>query len=298
MALEGISLEKQIMEHKKASKLSITLKFFFITLGAFIMAVGLETALIPNKLIDGGVTGISMMISDLSGSKLGIFLVLFNLPFLYLGYKQIGKSFATYTSYGIFILSIATILLHHQEPITDDILLATIIGGLLIGIGVGIAIRAGGCLDGTETLAILISQKTPFSVGQIILFINLFILGTAGFLYGFDRFMYSFIAYFIAFKTIDIVQVGLNDSKSILIISDKSEEIGDAILFRLGRGVTYLYGEGAYSKTEKKIIYCIITRLEEAKTKNIVSSIDPSAMVTISDVSEIQGGTFKKKNIH
>lgn len=285
-------------EHKKMSRGRLALRMFFLTLGAVIMAIGLEMALVPNKLIDGGVTGISIMLSDFTSMKLGLFIVLLNLPFLYLGYKQIGKSFALSTAYGIVILSISTVLLHHYEPFTHDVLLATIIGGVFIGIGVGIAIRAGGCLDGTETLAILISKKTPLSVGQVILFINLFILGSAGVIYGFDRFMYSFLAYFIAFKTIDLVTEGLNESKSAWIISDHHEEIGDQIIHRLGRGVTYLNGKGGYSKDEKAVIFCVITRLEEAKLKEIIHDIDPTAMFALGNIAEIQGGNFKKKDIH
>jgi len=274
-------------------------RLFFLTLGAIIMAIGLEMALIPNQLIDGGITGISMMIANLTGIPLGIFLFALNIPFLYLGYKQIGKTFAISALYGIAVLSIVTSFLHHFHlEITHDILLATIVGGVLIGIGVGIAIRAGGCLDGSETLAILFSQKTPLSVGQIILFMNLFILGTAGFLYGFDRFMYSFLSYFIAMKTIDLVTEGFEGTKSTIIISEKSDEIAEAIIHRLGRSVTFLNGKGGYGKEEKTVIYCIIDRLEEAKMKNLVSEIDSNALVAISNVAEIQGGNFKKKDIH
>lgn len=276
----------------------IIMRFVLITLGALIMACGLELVLIPNSLIDGGVTGISMMVSHLTGVPLGVFLFLFNLPFLYLGYKQIGRSFAIYVAYGIAILSIATTVIPHNHAITNDTLLATVVGGIMLGLGVGIAIRAGGCLDGSETLAILFNKKLPFSVGQIILFMNLFILGSAGFIFGFDRAMYSLIAYFIAFKTIDLVSEGFNQTKSIWIISDKSEIIGDKIMFRLGRGVTYLNGKGGYSKDQKDVIFCVINRLEEAKLKTIVEEIDPGAFLAFSNMTEMQGGNFKKKDIH
>lgn len=272
--------------------------YLFITLGAFIMAVGLEYVLIPNDLIDGGVTGIAMMISHLTGLPLGLFLFILNLPFLYLGYKQIGRSFAFSVAYGILVLSITTTLLPYGFALTNDTLLATVAGGIMLGIGVGLAIRAGGCLDGSETLAILFNKKLPFSVGQIILFMNLFILGIAGFIFGFDRAMYSLIAYFIAFKTIDVVSEGLNQTKSIWIISEKSELIGDKIMFRLGRGVTYLNGKGGYSKDHKEVIFCVINRLEEAKLKKIVEAVDPKAFLAFSNMTEIQGGNFKKQDIH
>ncbi|MGG1685689.1 YitT family protein [Pseudalkalibacillus sp. NRS-1564] len=269
-----------------------------ITLGAVIMAVGLEVFLVPNQVIDGGIVGISIMLSHLSGISLGIFLFVLNLPFIYIGYKQIGKTFAFSTLYGIVILSISTALLHPVPAFTDDTLLATLFGGVVLGIGVGMVIRFGGSLDGTEILAILASKKLPFSVGEIIMFANLFILGSAGFVFSFDRAMYSLLAYYVAYKMIDITIKGLDESKSVWIISDNHKELGDAILSRLGRGVTYLHGEGAFSGDDKKVIFCVITRLEEAKLKDIVADHDDSAFLAMADIAEVRGGRFKKKDIH
>ncbi|HIX41648.1 MAG TPA: YitT family protein [Candidatus Kurthia intestinigallinarum] len=276
----------------------IALNFLGITAGALIMAIALENVLIPNQLIDGGVTGIAMMISHMTGLSLGLFLFILNLPFLYFGYKQIGKSFAISVTYGILILSLATTFIPHHGAFTNDTLLATVLGGIMLGIGVGIAIRSGGCLDGSETLAIMFNKKSPFSVGQIILFMNLFILGSASFVFGLDRAMYSLIAYFIAFKTIDLVSEGFNQTKSIWIISDKPDLLGEKIMFRLGRGVTYLNGRGGYTNDEKQVIFCVISRLEEAKLKSIVKEIDPTAFLAFSNMSEISGGNFKKQDIH
>ncbi|MGM9927172.1 MAG: YitT family protein [Bacillus sp. (in: firmicutes)] len=273
-------------------------KAIFIALGALIMAVGLELFLIPNNVIDGGITGISIMLSYITGAKLGIFILVLNLPFFYLGYKHIGKTFAFSTMYGVIMLSLFTTLFHHTPKFTGDILLATVFGGIIIGVGIGIVMRSGGTLDGTETLAVLFSKNLPFSVGEIILFINIFILGCAGFVYSWDRAMYSLLAYFVASKTIDVVILGLDESKSAWIISDKHKDIGEALLARLGRGVTYLNGEGAYSGEDKKVILCIITRLEEAKLKSIVDEIDPNAFLAMGNVAEVRGGRFKKKAIH
>lgn len=288
----------QKTEHRKLSKLYIAQRAFFITLGAILMAIGLEVFLIPNQVIDGGITGISIILSYLTGWKLGIFLFVLNLPFFFVGYKQIGKTFAVSTLYGIIVLSLATTLLHNVSGVTEDVLLATVFGGITLGIGVGIVIRYGGSLDGTEILAILFNNKTPFSVGEIIMFFNIFILGTAGFVFGWDRSMYSLMAYFIAFKTIDIVIQGLDESKSVWIISEQYDEIGAAILARLGRGVTYLHGEGAYTGDDKKVVFCVITRLEEAKLKSIVEEIDPSAFLAVANIAEVRGGRFKKRDIH
>jgi uncharacterized membrane-anchored protein YitT (DUF2179 family) len=286
------------IEHKGLTKKKILQRILLITLGAILMGVGLEIFLVPNKVIDGGITGISIMLSYMTGWKLGIFLFLFNIPFIFLGYKQIGKTFALSTLYGIVILSITTTILHPVPAFTQDILLATVFGGILLGVGVGLVIRYGGSLDGTEILAILFNNKLPFSVGEIIMFFNLFILGSAGFVFSWDRAMYSLIAYFVAYKTIDITITGLDESKSVWIISDNASQIGDAIMNRLGRGVTYLNGEGAYSGDHKKVIFCVINRLEEAKLKEIVTENDDSAFLAVADIAEVRGGRFKKKDIH
>ncbi|WP_425454291.1 YitT family protein [Peribacillus asahii] len=271
---------------------------FLITLGAILMSIGLEIFLVPNNVIDGGITGISIMLSYTTGLKLGIFIFLLNLPFFFIGYKQIGKTFAISTLYGIIILSISTTLLHHVSAFTQDILLASIFGGMILGVGIGIVIRYGGSLDGTEIMAILASKKLPFSVGEIVMFFNIFILGSAGFVFSWDRAMYSILAYFVAYKTMDVVIAGLDESKFVWIISDNFHDISDAILHRLGRGVTYLTGEGAYSGDDKKVIFCVINRLEEAKLKDIVKEYDPSAFLAVGDIAEVRGGRFKKKDIH
>ncbi|MCH6267932.1 MULTISPECIES: YitT family protein [Neobacillus] len=295
---ETLAAELEKIHHRKLTKKKILQRILLITLGATLMGVGLEIFLVPNNVIDGGITGISIMLSYLTGWNLGIFLFILNIPFFFIGYKQIGKTFALSTLYGIIILSIATTLLHPVPAFTQDILLATIFGGVVLGIGVGIVIRYGGSLDGTEILAILFNNKLPFSVGEIIMFFNLFILGSAGFVFTWDRAMYSLIAYFVAYKTIDITITGLDESKSVWIISDNARQIGDAILHRLGRGVTYLNGEGAFSGDDKKVIFCVINRLEEAKLKEIVTDYDDNAFLAVADIAEVRGGRFKKRDIH
>lgn len=284
--------------HQKMTKGKIFKRALLITIGAILMGVGLEIFLVPNQVIDGGIVGISIMLSHLTGIKLGLIIFLLNIPFFFIGYKQIGKTFAISTLYGIFILSVTTALLHPVPAFTQDILLASVFGGIVLGIGVGIVIRYGGSLDGSEVLAILANKKLPFSVGEIIMFINLFILGSAGFVFTWDRAMYSLIAYFVAFKTIDITITGLEESKSVWVISDNYRQIGDSINSRLGRGVTYLSGEGAYSGDDKKVIFCVINRLEEAKLKEIVEGLDPSAFLAVGDIAEVRGGRFKKQDIH
>ncbi len=285
-------------QHKKKSLGSIVLRFIFIVIGAILVSVALELFLVPNKITDGGVTGISVMSSYLSQLPLGIFLFLFNLPFLIVGYKQIGKTFAISTLVGITVMSIGTALLHPVDPFVTDTLLAFVFGGILLGLGTGIVIRFGGSLDGTEIVAILISRKSPFSVGEIIMFFNFFILLSAGFVFGWERALFSLLAYYIAYKTIDIVVDGLNESKSAWIISDQIEEIGAAIVNRLGRSVTYLAGEGGFSGDPKKVIFCVVTRLEEAKLKEIVNHFDENAFLAVGNIHDVKGGRFKKNAIH
>ncbi len=283
---------------RKASLSKLVSRILMVVVGAIIMAVGLELFLVPNNVMDGGIVGVSIITSHLIGVPLGLFIFILNLPFIFLGYKQIGKTFALTTALGITVLSVTTLLLHHISEFTSDILLATVFGGIILGLGVGIVIRFGGCLDGTEVLAILFNNKLPFSVGEIILFINLIIFTAAGFVFTWERAMYSVVAYYIAAKMIDIVVQGMEESKSIYIISEEIEEIGRAIMDRLGRGVTYLHGEGAYTGDNKKVIFCVITRLEESKMKEIVKSIDDHAFLAIGNISEVRGGRFKKRDIH
>ena len=273
-------------------------KLIAITLGAVLFAAGLELFLVPNQIIDGGVVGISIMISHIFNIQLGILLIVFNIPFLLIGYKQIGKWFSFFTLYAIIIGSLFTHLLHPIHAITSDPMLATVFGGILVGVGVGLVIRNGGSLDGTEITAIMLTKRIPFSVGEVVMFFNIFIMGSAGFVFGWNQAMYSLIAYFIAFKTIDITIEGLDQMRQATIISDFSDEIGDAISKELGRGVTFFSGEGGFSGDHKKIIYCIITRLEESSLTNLVERIDPHAFVSVTHVEEVKGGQFKKKHSH
>ncbi len=283
---------------KRMSKKKLFQRIVMVMLGACIMAIGLELFLVPNKVLDGGIVGISIIISHLTDLPLGIFIFLLNIPFIFLGYKQIGKTFALSTALGITTLSAFTILLHHLEPFTNDLLLSTVFGGIVLGIGVGLVIRYGGSLDGTEILAILFNKRLPFSVGEIIMFFNLIIFTIAGFVFTWEQAMYSGLAYFIAYKMIDIVIQGLDESKSVYIISDEYDEIGRAIIDRLGRGVTYLTGEGAYTGDPKKVIFTVITRLEESKLTTIVGELDANAFLAIGNIAEVRGGRFKKRDIH
>ncbi|WP_138859042.1 YitT family protein [Exiguobacterium mexicanum] len=284
--------------HNPIKPTELLAKGLLLLLGAFIFAVGLEAFLVPNQIIDGGIVGVSIITSYLTDTKLAIWLVLFNIPFIFFGYRQIGKTFAVVTLLAITLMSGFTILLHSVEPFTDDLLLSTVFGGFLLGAGVGLVIRAGGSLDGTEILAVSFTDRLPFSVGEIVMFFNIFILGMAGFVFSWDRAMYSLLTYFIAFKTIDIVLEGIDQSKAAWIITTSPDDVGQAIMDRLGRGVTYLHGEGAYTGDGKKVVFTVISRLEETKLKDILDDYDEKAFLAIGNIHDVRGGQFKKKNIH
>ncbi len=273
-------------------------KYLVLIIGSLIYSAGLEIFLVPNNIIDGGIVGISIMASYLTGIPFGVYMLVLNLPFLYLGYKQIGKTFAISTIISIIALSIFSEFLEPVPQITQDYFLAAIFGGIIAGAGVGLVIRQGGSLDGTEITAIILDRKTSFSVGEVVMFFNLFILGAAGFVFGWDKAMYSLVTYFIISKMIDVVLKGLDESYAVMIVSDEYEEIADALMHRLGRGVTYLHGQGAYTGDDKQVLYCVVTRLEVIKLKEIALEKDETAFVTINPVHDIVGGRFKKKSIH
>ena len=284
------------MTNMKSNKklLDNFLSFLLITLGATLAALALEIFLVPNNIIDGGIIGISIMISYITKVKLSILTFVLNIPFLILGYKQLGKSFLIKAAYAMLVFSI---LLEQFKPVpelTNDILLATVFGGLLLGIGVGFVIKFGACLDGTEVVAILINKKTSFSVGQVVMFLNFFIYSTSGLLVGWDRALYSILTYFITFKIIDMVSEGFEQAKAAMIITNHGEEIANSIYKHLGRTVTMLEGEGLISG-KKVVLYAVVTRIEIPELKRIVAADDYSAFVTITDVNEIVGKHIKKK---
>jgi len=275
--------------------LRILYNMLTIAVGATLASIGLDMFLIPNNIIDGGIVGISIITSYLSGIPLAAFLILLNLPFLYWGYRQIGKTFALSTLFAVLCLSAGVSLLHTAPCVTDDLVLASLFGGVILGSGVGLIIRSGGSLDGTEIIAIIFDRKSSFTVGEIVMFFNLFILSGAGIVFGWENAMYSLLAYFIAFKMIDITIDGLNETKGVLILSEYYEEISKAIRYRLGREYTIFECKGGMEKA--CTIFVVVTRLEIAKLKLIVNGYDRNALIAITDI-EIEGKRFRKKPIH
>ena len=270
------------------------LSYILITIGILIASYSLEGILIPNTILDGGITGISIILSKVTPLSVSNFILVLNIPFIIIGYKNLGRGFLIKSIYSMSVYSISLHLMSNLSPLTDQILLATVYGGFMLGLGCGIVIKMGGCLDGTESAAIVISKKMPISVGQIILCFNLIIFGIAGIIFGIDRALYSLLTYFITFKVIDLVAEGLEQAKAALIITDKGDNISKEIYNRLGRTTTTIQGNGLVSG-KKEILYCVLTRMEISELRKIVEDIDEGVFITITDVSEIIGNHIKKR---
>lgn len=266
--------------------------FVMLTVGAIIAAYALESLLIPNTILDGGVTGISIIISKLFKIPVSILVLLLNIPFVYVGYKNLGRGFLIRAVYSMVLFSIFLSIFQYFIPMTEQMLLATVFGGSLLGIGVGLVIHFGGCIDGTESVALVISKKTTLSVGQVVLIFNLVIYGVAGFIFGLDRAMYSLLTYFITFRVIDFISEGFEQAKAALIITEKGTDMAKEIYKRLGRTVTTIRGKGLISG-EKEVLYCVLTRLEIYELRHIADEMDESAFITILEVSDIIGQHIK-----
>lgn len=279
---------------KKDFILKLVKNLFFMTVGAIIAGFALEAFLVPNAVIDGGVIGVSMIVSHITKWNLGLLVIILNTPFILLALKKMGKLFVFSTAYANIILALS-LNFFHSYKVTGDVILASVFGGIVLGVGVGLILKNEASLDGTEILSLLVSKKFGFSVGEFIMGINLFIYLAAGKVFGWESAMYSIITYFIASKVIDIVMEGLNSSKSVRIISDDAGAIGNALIEKLDISVTYLKGIGGYSGQDKDLIYCVITRLELPKMIEIIKEIDPRAFVSVVDVHEAYGGRFRKK---
>ena len=255
-----------------------------IAIGAVVAAFALEALLVPCTILDGGVTGISIILNQLTGISLSAFVFVLNIPFLIIGFKQMGKRFLVRGIFGMALFSVMLAVFHHVEAVTHEELLAVVFGGVLLGAGVGLVLRYGGCLDGTEIVALLVSKKTNASVGQVILMINVVIYAVAGILFGWDRALYSLLTYFITFKVIDMVEAGMDQGKSLMIITENGRELAEEIYRKMGRTCTLMEGEGLVSG-DKDVLYCVVTRLELSDAKEIIQNADHSAFVTVTDIA-------------
>ena len=268
-----------------------------LIIGAASAAFSIECFLIPNTILDGGVTGISMMINYLSGIALSILIVVINIPFFIIGFKALGKRFLFRGLFSTGAFAMFLEVFKGVDTVTNSELLAVVFGGVLLGAGVGLVLRYGGCLDGTEIAAMLLSRKVSVSTGGIIFMINIFIYITAGLLFGWDRALLSLLTYFITFKIIDLVEQGMEQARAAMIITEHAAELADSIYKKLGRTCTFINAEGLVSGSGKTVLYCVITRVEINELKRIINESDVSAFVTISEVSEILGNHIKRNHL-
>lgn len=282
------------MHASTAPKRSITSEFityFWMTLGAFLAAFALEVFFIPNRLIDGGIVGVAMIFGNIFGKQvIPLFLILFNIPFLYLAYRGIGKVFVIHMIVANILFSSFLILIPNLMPLQfhGESIEVVVIGGAILGIGLGLIIREGGSLDGTEILGIIINRRLGFTVGQVVLFCNIFVFAAAGIVFkDWHPPLLSLITYIVVIKIMDSVIVGLDETKSVLIISSKSKAIGDAIIHELGLGLTIMYGRGGFSGDEREILYVIAERLQLAELKDIILREDPTAFIAIENLHEV-----------
>jgi len=271
-----------------------------ILIGSGMAVFAMKGFMIPNQFMDGGVTGISILLHEISHINISIFILVFNLPFIYLGYKNIGKTFAVQTSLAVILLTLG-LLFVNIEPVTTDKLLIAIFGGILIGTGVGLVIRSGGVLDGAEVIAVFTRRRIGFSNSEIIMLFNTFIFAGAAFHFGLETAMYSLITYYGATRATDYVVDGIEQYTAINIISAQHDRVKDLIVNELGKGITVYKGERGYLpgsfhiKTDCEIIVAIVTRLEINQIQEAVITIDPKAFIYIQSINEATGGILKAK---
>lgn len=271
-----------------------------IAIGITSAAFGLESFLIPNNFIDGGVTGISLLTNEVTGYPIYLLILLLNIPFVYIGYKIISKQFAIKTAIAITGLAIVVATVHFGD-VTHDKLLASVFGGFFLGAGIGLSVRGGAVIDGTEVMAIFLSRKLGTTIGDIIIFINIIIFSFAAYFLNIEAALYSLLTYLAASKTLDFVIEGIEEYTGVTIISSHNEEIRQMIINDLGRGVTVYKGRRGYGKSgetnETDIVYTVITRLELNKLNNEITKIDPYAFVVMSSVKDTKGGMIKKRSL-
>lgn len=275
--------------------------FLLMIVGVLSASFGLEGFVLPNKFLDGGVTGISLLVNRLTGWPLPILIVVINLPFIALAVKQFNMAFALKTFGAICLLAMCLTFIPFQT-VTEDKLLVAVFGGFFIGLGIGLCIRGGCVIDGTEVLAVYTGRKSGMSIGDIILIVNVIIFGIAAFEFGLEISLYSLLTYFAASKAIDFVVHGIEEHTGVTIVSAKSDEIREMIIDKMGRGVTIFVGKGGYGKHGKQgeidVVYTVITRLEIARLKAEIEQIDEQAFIIYQSINDTSGGMVKKKPLH
>ena len=272
--------------------------FFLITLGIFSATFGFKGFLLTNHFIDGGATGISLLVSALTDIPLSLLIIGVNFPFIILGYRIMGQAFAIKTALAITGLSVCLATVSFPDVTTDNLLVA-VFGGFFLGAGIGLSVRGGAVIDGTEVLAIYLSRKFGTTIGDIIVVINVLIFGAAAYFLGIEIALYSMITYLAASKTLDFIVEGIDEYIGVTIISSRSEKMRQMIIDKMGRGVTVYSGKGGYGKRgetkEVDIIYTVITRLELNKLNTEIEKIEPTAFVVMNSIKDTKGGMIKKR---
>ncbi|MDD3839125.1 MAG: YitT family protein [Clostridia bacterium] len=266
--------------------------YFRLIIGTIITALSFNLFLIPNKIAAGGVGGIGTIIYHISGFPVGVTMILLNIPLFIIGIRILGKHFGIKTIIATLLLSISIDVLK-VPPITDDIFLSSIYGGIFVGLGLGLVFRSNATTGGTDLAARIIHRFVPFlSIGWILFVIDFCIVVAAGIIFDIYRALYAIISLFISTKAIDLVLEGFNDAKVFIIISSQGQKIAENIITKLDRGVTSLKGKGMFTEEEKDVLLCVVTRMEVGKLRDAISEIDVSAFVTISDAKEVMGEGF------
>ncbi len=265
-----------------------------MAVGAFLSAFAIEVFLIPSRLIDGGIVGIAMILGNIMGTEwIPAFLIVLNLPFVFFAYRAIGKVFVVHMIVALLMFVASLFIIHNWLPwnFHGQSLEVVVIGGAILGAGLGMVIRSGACLDGTEIMGIIVNKRFGFTVGETVLVCNVLIFSAAGLVaQDWHPAILSLILYMVAIRVMDTVIVGLDETKSILIISRKSREIAEAVMHELGLGLTVLYGRGGYSGDEREILYVIAERLQLSELKELVHREDPSAFMAIENLHEVNTG--------
>ncbi len=287
-------LYEDILLNTKVDFSHIIRDSFFIFAGILAAGFGLKGFLLPNMFLDGGAMGISLIIAEMSIIPLSVLIVLVNLPFLIMGRYSISKQFAFRSITAIILLALAV----HFIPfpvITEDKLLIAVFGGFFLGLGIGLAIRGGSVIDGTEVLAIFISRRTSMSIGDVILVFNILIFGAAAYVFNVETSLYAMLTYLAASKTVDFVVSGIEEYVGVTVISEKSDQIKTAITEKLGRGCTVYFGKKGHTSEKTEIIYTLITRLELAKLHTEIDKIDKDAFIVMHSIKDAKGGMIKKR---
>ena len=301
---KAVQLDSDYLKAKEFLQWQVLIKrrikdALLISLGVFSAGFGLKGFLLPNGFIDGGAVGISLLIREVTSLKLAVLLILVNLPFILMGFKTISKEFAVKTAIGIIALSLIVAIVPYPQ-ITQDKLLVSVFGGFFLGAGIGLAVRGGGVIDGTEVMAITIYRKFGVSVGDIVLVINIMIFSIAAYILSVETALYSILTYLSASKTVDFIIEGFEELTGVTVISVKTEEIREMIINEMGRGVTIYNGERGYGNHEIvnkdiKIIFTVVTRLEVNKLNTNIKKIDPNAFTIMSSIKDAKGGMIKKR---